>query len=146
MLERAFLATIVLAASVTGGYSVGVGQGRLAERTATQIAALKQIERAQDQTYTWKTAYDSAIAQYDEMGKRMALATARNSVELGRMRNALASPPALPPDTPEAVSDAYTGAERDIVECAADLEALGREAADAARAARTLDASWPVTP
>lgn len=132
----------VLVALGAGGW-IGYDKGQEAERTEAQKQALKQIDSAQQQTDTWRTAYEQAIdAQTkDDPAQRAALAGVVRAI--GRLQHSASRPQPLPAATPEAVGGAYTEAERDIAGCADDLGRFSREAASAARSHQRLDRSWP---
>lgn len=139
---------ILLALAVLLGSNAATGwfaydKGQQAERTGVQVQALRQIERAQEQTDVWRAAYENAVdaQRQDDDKQRPALARIERSLE--RMRNNQPRAADVPRGTPEAVGETYEEAERDIVGCAESVGRFSAEAADAARSHQSLDASWP---
>jgi hypothetical protein len=104
--------------------------------------ALKQIERAQDETRTMKEKADAAQKTYQQAQADIALRDHRIRDLNVRMRN---SPTAqqLANASAAACGEYAASVDRDFAECRAEYAALGTTAASASAAAWAHRDAWP---
>jgi hypothetical protein len=140
---RLSLLAIVLALTHAAAAWFAFDYGQNRERVGTQVAALKQIERAQEQSTTWRSAYDNAIDAMQADNAAGATHVAGIERELSRLRQQKPGTGTVPRDSAEALGGTYEDAEHDIERCGEHIARFGREAASAARSHQTLDRAYP---
>ena len=136
-----------LAAMLVGGvawwrYSL-IKQGHEAAMVEVQKQALKQIERALDQTRFWKEKTHAAETMYSEAVASAVASDRRNADLLERMRNRSPSASQLAGVTPAACGEYAAETDRDFAACRVEYQAVGRIAAEASAAAWALKSAWP---
>lgn len=137
----------VLVASVVGGvawWRAGLIRKGHAEAIAeVNKQALKQIERALEQTETWKAKANEAQTKYSEAVAFAIASDERNADLLARMRKRTPSAQQLASVTPAACGEYAAETDRDFAACRVEYQAVGRIAAEASAAAWALKGAWP---
>lgn len=112
-------------------------------RLETAQQALKQIERAQDQTRTMQEKANAAQENYTRAQSDIAVRDRRIRGLVDRLRDETPSAEQLAQHTLGAVSRYAAEADRDLAQCRAEYAALGNTAAGAAAAAWVHRDAWP---
>lgn len=139
---------LVIAATIAGFliwihiqvYKVGANSVRLA--TAQQ--ALKQIERAQDETRNMQERVNAVQEKYQQARSEINVRDRRIRSLVDRMREQTPSAEQLAQHSAATISRYAYEIQRDFGECRAEYAELGREAARASEAAWACRESWPV--
>ena len=117
--------------------------GRAEVRAEVSKQALKQIERALEQTQTWKEKAHAAETKYGEAVAFAVDSDKRNADLLERMRKRTPSAKQLASVAPAACGDYAAETDRDFAACRVEYQAVGRIAAEASAAAWALKDAWP---
>lgn len=112
-------------------------------RLETAQQALKQIERAQDQTRTMQEVANAAQENYQQAQSDIAVRDRRIRGLVDRLRDETPSAEQLAQHSLAAVSRYAAEADRDFAECRKQFAALGQTAAGAAAAAWVHREAWP---
>ena len=132
------------ALSAFGWYRYSLIQQGHAEAIAeVNKQALKQIERALEQTQTWKEKAHAAETKYGEAVAFAVDSDKRNADLLERMQKRTPSAQQLASVAPAACGEYAAETDRDFAACRVEYQAVGRIAAEASAAAWALKDAWP---
>lgn len=137
----------VLVASLVAGFFwyraslIDIGREQVKADVSKQ--ALKQIERAQDQTSEWKTQANEYDARNQELAEALLKLSGSNAAGAGRLRDSAPSAKQLAGASAETCWANASEAEHDLGECAVRYSALGDTAAGAAQKAWEFHDKWP---
>ena len=143
---RWLIAGLLVAGAISGfawyRYSL-IQEGHEKAMAEVQKQALKQIERALEQTELWKVKANEAQTKYSEAVAFAIASDERNADLLARMRKRTPSAQQLASVTPAACGNYAAETDRDFAACRVEYQAVGRIAAEASAAAWALKDSWP---
>ena len=117
--------------------------GREEVKADVSKQALKQIERAQDQTSEWKAQANETDARNQELTEALLKLSGGNAAGAGRLRDSAPSAKQLAGASAETCGANASEAEHDLGECAVRYSALGDTAAGAAQKAWEFYDKWP---
>ena len=120
-----------------------IESGREEVRAEVAKQALRQIERAQDQTRDWKEQANAVDARNQELEDKLKRLRSGNAAAAGRLRDSAPSAAAMAGASAETCGANAAEAEHDLGECAVRYSALGDTAAGAAEKAWELYDKWP---
>jgi hypothetical protein len=114
-----------------------------AVRLETSKQALKQIERAQDETRSMQEKLNAAQTNYTQAKDEILSSSRRIDDLVSRLRYQAPTAEQLVIYSSPALSEYAASLERDFAECRGEYAALGVVAADASAAAHALNDGWP---
>ena len=137
----------VLVAGLIAGFFVYraslVESGRKEERAEITKQALKQIDRAQEQTSAWKDQANEVDAKNQELEDALRNLRTGNAAGAARLRDSAPSAQQLAGAPAETCGANAAEAEHDLGECAVRYSAMGNEAAAASAKAWEFHDKWP---
>ena len=120
-----------------------IEKGRDEVKADVSKKALKQIERAQEQTALWKAQANAADTKYQEaMDIIRGFGPSLAAID-SRMQQRTPSPVKLAGASKKAVDNYAAETDRDFADCRKRYAAMGETAATASAAAHALNDAWP---